>query len=282
MRALIVDCSQLCYSSAFTMGDLSHEEQQTGVIFGFLLQVFRLAKDFDTTQFVFCWDSRKRAREGMYPDYKADRKEKSPFDENTIHQVRLQMGLLREKVLPEMGFKNNFIKTGLEADDLIACAVRQIPGNVVISNDSDLYQLLGFCEMYHISTKTRYYVKDLMDGYGIGPDDWAEVLSIAGTHNNVKGIEGAGLTKAIQYLKGTLPDGKIKERIESTEGQVIRERNYGLIQLPLEDAQLDIRLQDKFDVDVWLNIFQRYDFRSFMTEKGMRNLNETFFRRWDG
>ena len=280
MRPLIIDCSQLCYASAFTMKDLSFEEMRTGVIFGFLLQVFRLSREFMSRDFVFCWDSKKRFREELYPDYKGDRREKSPFDEDTFHEVRLQMGYLRERILPDMGFKNNFIRTGLEADDLIACAVQQMPGSVVVSNDSDLYQLLGLCEMYHISTKLRFYVKDFTRKYGVGPGDWVDILAIAGTHNNVKGIDKAGIGKAIQYLKGTLSDGKVKERIESSEGQEIIKRNRKLIALPWREMYLPIQLPDRFDIDKWMEIFERYNFRSFTSEEGMKNLKETFFARW--
>jgi len=280
MRPLVIDCSQLCYASAFTMGNLSHEEKKTGVIFGFLLQIFRLAHEFSSREFIFCWDSRKRRREAMYPQYKADRREKSPFDEDTFHEVSLQMGYLRENVLLEMGFKNSFIKTGLEADDLIACVLNQMPGCVVVSNDSDLYQLLGKCEMYFIRNKSRYCVKDLISQYKVGPDDWVDVLAIAGTHNNMPGIEGAGIMKAVQYMKGALPNGKIREKIESKEGQEIIARNRELIRLPLEDIHLNIDLPDRFDIDKWLSIFQRYDFRSFMNEEGMKSLRETFFARW--
>jgi len=278
MRPLVVDCSQLCYSSAFTLKDLSFDERKTGVIFGFLLQVFKLAHEFSSREFIFCWDSKKRKRTELYSEYKADRK--SAFDEDTIHEVRLQMGYLREKVLPELGFRNSFIRTGLEADDLIACIVNQFPGSVVVSNDSDLYQLLGLCEMYHISTKSRFCVKDLTKRYGIGPDWWVDVLCIAGTHNNVEGIEGAGIAKAIQYLKGTLSKGKIMDRIQSREGMEIIARNYELIKLPFEKVDLDIQLPDKFDIDKWLGVFDRYDFRSFTNEKGMKYLKETFFDRW--
>lgn len=274
-KPLIIDCSQICYASAFTLNDLSHEEVSTGVIFGFLLQVFRLAKDFRTRDFVFCWDSRKRRREEMYPEYKADRRDKPSFDEETLHQVRLQMGCLRRDVLPAMGFENSFIKTGLEADDLIACALRKVPGSTVISSDSDLYQLLGLCEMYNPQTKKRTYVRDFTGKYGVSPEDWVDVLAIAGTHNNVEGIEGAGIGKAIQYLKGTLPDGKVRERIEA--GKELIERNKSLIRLPLEEVDLDIRFPDEFDLDEWLRVFQRYEFRSFMNEKGMEALRRDFF-----
>ena len=275
-RTLIIDCSQLCFSSAYTMGDLSFEERKTGIIFGFLLQIFRLAKSFDTRNFIFCWDSRKRKREQMYPQYKADRKEKSQFTEDDIHQIRLQMGYLRERVLPELGFNNNFISTGLEADDLVACVVKQIPGNVVVSTDSDLYQLLGFCEMYSIRTKSRIYTKDFTKKYGVGPGQWVDALAIAGTHNNVSGIEGAGIIKAIKYIQGALTEGKIKDRIESKEGRQIIERNKKLIELPLEEVSLNINLPDHFDLDNWIRVFQRYDFRSFMTESGIKSLGVFF------
>jgi 5'-3' exonuclease len=165
----------------------------------------------------------------------------------------------------------------LEADDLIACVVKQMPGVTLISNDSDLYQLLGFCEMYSIRDKSRYYAKDFIQQYQISPDEWVDVLSISGTHNNVKGIEGAGIAKALQYLKGRLPEGKIKERIDSLEGKRIIERNKELIRLPLENIYLDIQFPDVFNFDNWIKIFQQYDFRSFMSEKGMKNIKEDFF-----
>ena len=277
LRTLIIDCSQLCFSASYSLGELSFNEQKTGIIFGFLLQIFRLAHDFGTKDFIFCWDSKKRIRQRMYPQYKADRKENKAFDEQIYHQVQLQMGYLREKIIPAMGFKNSFIKTGFEADDIIACVVKQMPGSVVISNDSDLYQLLGWCEMYSIKKKSRYYAKDMIQEYDVGPADWIDVLAIAGTHNNVEGIEGAGIRKAIQYLKGRLSEGKIKERIQSKEGQQIIERNKELIRLPLREMVFNIQLPEVFDFDHWMNIFQRYDFRSFMNEKNIKNLKEVFF-----
>ena len=280
MRILVVDCSQLCYSSAFALGDLSYDELPTGVIFGFLLQIFRLASEFGTREFIFCWDSRKRKREILYPEYKADRREKSPFSEEEHLEIRLQMSILRERVLPELGFKNSFIVTGLEADDLIACVVKDFPGSVVVSNDSDLYQLLDLCEMYFPGSKGRFCANDLIAKYGVKPEGWIDVLAIVGTHNNVSGIEGAGTIKAIQYLKGKLSDGKIKKRIESDEGQAIRKRNLKVITLPLEQVMLDIQLPDRFDIDRWLDVFNRYDFRSFTSPEGMKNLKTTFFDRW--
>ena len=73
---LVIDCSQLCYRSFYTTKDLSYEEERTGIIFGFLKQIFKLAQDFDTKTFIFCWDSAKSYRKQIYSDYKENRKKK--------------------------------------------------------------------------------------------------------------------------------------------------------------------------------------------------------------
>jgi len=276
MKPLIIDCSQLGHASLHTMSNLSYEEKKTGVLYGFLLQIFKLAKGFDTNEFVFCWDSRKSYRKDFFSEYKGDRdkKERTPEEEFDFKHFKVQMGMLRDKILPMMGFKNNFIKTGLEADDLIAYAVKELPGCVVVSNDSDLYQLLGFCEMYHISTKVRFCARDLMNKYKVSPADWVGILAIAGTHNNVPGVLGAGIVKAINYLKNDLPDGVVKDRIKAS-GELI-ERNRKLIKLPYVEGGLNINFGERFRMDDWLDVFDRYNFRSFSEPKFLGKLKENF------
>ena len=51
----------------------------------------------------------------------------------------------RINIIPKMGFKNSFIRTGQEADDIIAQLTIDYPGMTIVSNDKDLYQLLDNC-----------------------------------------------------------------------------------------------------------------------------------------
>ena len=203
MKPLAIDCSQICHA-AFSVGkDLSYKEKQTGTMFGFFNQIFKLAKAFDTNRFIFCWDSRKRFRRDLYPEYKADRdKKREEMDwqeREDFRLMRLQMYCIRDEILPSLGFKNNFIRTGLEADDLMAYCVEEIPGITLVTSDSDMFQLLDNCEMYSMKTGERIYIHDFTKKYGIDPMEWIDALAISGTHNNVKGIEGAGIIKAIKY-----------------------------------------------------------------------------------
>ena len=276
MRTLVIDCSQLCHAAFHTMGMLSYHEKLTGVLYGFLLQIFKLSNNFMTPRMIFCWDSRKSYRKDIFPSYKGDRnlQERTFEEEEDFKQFKIQMGTLRDKILPAMGFKNNFIKTGLEADDLIAYVVNQEPGVTVVSSDSDLYQLLDGCEMYSPRSKLRIDIREFKEKWGIDPSKWVEALSIAGTHNNVPGVPGAGIIKAVQYLIGGLPDGVIKQRIEAS-GELI-ERNRRLIKLPFVEGHLNIVEKEKFELDAWMDVFERYNFRSFTDPKALKELKEDF------
>lgn len=273
---LIIDCSHLGHAAWHTMGDLSHDEERTGVIFGFLLQMFRVCRRFDTGRVVFCWDSRKQYRRDFYPEHKADRKRDDGPDPD-YQFFRRQMALLRDEVIPAMGFRNSFVMTGFEADDVIAFCVDKEPDAVVVSSDSDMYQLLDRCSMYAHRNKKLYTGDWFRKEYGIEPSLWVDVLSIAGTHNNVKGIDGAGIKKALAYLKGELPKGEIWKRIESPEGVKIRERNRKLIKLPFEYRDV-MFIDDALDLDAWQDVFMQYDFRSLLQAEEFSKLRKVFFR----
>src|SRR3990167_5779831 len=143
---LVIDSNFLCYRALFTMGELSADEARTGVIFGFLLEVLKLAKKFNTNKFFFCWDSRKSKRRRIYPDYKQRGKEKTPDEIVLIKEAYQQFTILRTEILLAMGFRNNFIQAGLESDDLMAC-LSLIPKNrpmTIVSPDEDLLQMLDY------------------------------------------------------------------------------------------------------------------------------------------
>lgn len=283
MKPLVIDCSQLCYNSFYTMNDLSYDEKLTGVTFGFLLQIFKLAKDFDTNQFVFCWDSSKSYREQTYPSYKISRKNKreelTDEEKDDLRQLHRQRNDLRMNIIPSLGFKNNLIKTGLEADDLIAWVVDKNHGVIVVSSDNDLWQLLDHCEMYNIKTKERLYDLDFEDKYGIKPIEWADVKELAGCDgDDVEGIQGVGYVKAIQYLKGELPKAIVYKRIKNEEKE-IRERNRKLVRLPFEEDinnMGEIDFDEQFKLSDWLNVFNKYGFKYFLKKDFLTGLKQIF------
>ncbi len=117
---LLIDSHHICYRSMFTIGDLLFEDKGTGVIFGFLRQIQDLAVRFDYSQFIFAWDSTNSYRREMYPEYKRKNKKMTPEMVDLLRIAKPQFPIIRTTILPSIGFNNNLIQTGLEADDLIA------------------------------------------------------------------------------------------------------------------------------------------------------------------
>ena len=268
-KTLIIDCNNLCYSSFFTFGELSHEEKKTGVIFGFLQRILFLANKFETNKFIFCWDSKKNYRKLIYPEYKANRRKDLTEQEEIDYALAFkQFDILREKVLPGLGFGNVFQQNGYEADDLIADIVKRGEGSFgVVSTDKDLYQLLYHCFIYNQRTKKVITHKDFQELYRIPCTLWSETKALMGdSGDNISGIVGVGEKKAVQFVTNTLPKGKILERIKSKESEAIILRNLRLVYLPYHGIK-KIKMimgKDEFDKSKFIDVFVDYGFESFL------------------
>lgn len=268
---LLIDCCGIGYRIAYGMPVLSYDGNNTHIIFGFLNQLLDLAKKFNTNQFIFCWDSRQSYRKEFDSTYK-----ERDFDstrEALIKDARRQFNLLYNDVLPMMGFKNIFMKTGYEADDLIAWFCFRKPDDyMIVSVDEDLLQLLFTGRFY----STRIYdfkkervitAEEFTSKYGLEPIQWAKVKAMAGcSSDNVPGITGIGKETAIKYLNGNLKDGKAKAKIESAEGKKIIDHCFYLVALPFpgdRPIQIDDPVDDKLCSLDFLDTFRQYGFGSF-------------------
>jgi len=241
MKILVIDCNYLCYRAKFTTGGLSHKGIPTGVVFGFLNQLFTLGQMTRPDEVAFIWDSRKSKRKKRYPFYKNRNKEAEPDPE--LLEAFIQFTQLRKHILPFLGFPNNFIQGGYEADDLIAKLVMEEPEAkfVTASGDADLFQLLDHTDMYSIPSSKEIKTitkQSFMDEFGIQPRQWVEVKKIAGCNSDtVPGIRGVGEATAIKYLKGELKPESVKCRAIEAGHDIIK-RNEWLVKLPLPGTNM--------------------------------------------
>jgi DNA polymerase-1 len=288
---IIIDSNGLAYRSLFSMGDLKHNQNKTGVIFGFLSEVRNLAEKFSCNQFIFCWDSKNSYRKLICPEYKENRSHLLSSEKEILEIAYKQFNLLRDEILPNMGFRNIFIQSGYEADDLIAWIVYRLPDNYLIATgDDDLLQLLKDhpkypIEIYNLRVKKIITEEDFTKKYGIKPIDWSIVKSIGGcSSDNIKGISGVGQESAIKYLNNNLKDGAIKKKIESIEGKKITQDCMELVHLPfVGDREISI-IKDreefyKDDIFYSLNFmdtFKKYGCFSFVTEDGLNRWRKSF------
>ena len=236
-KTAIIDAHALAYTAKHSLTGEVWEEYKTGVMFGFLLQFLNLSNQLKVKKFVFAWDSKYSLRKNIYPDYKSNRKKTEQTEEERQRDLIAfsQFREIRLKILPGLGFKNNFMVHGFEGDDVIASIVNNNAGPfVVLTSDNDLFQLLkqNHCDIYLLNKKKLVTQFSFFAEYGIQPSAWAQVKTIGGCKTDaVPGIRGIGEKSAIKYLKGLLK-GKSLEKVlegkDSREVEIYRE----LVTLP--------------------------------------------------
>jgi 5'-3' exonuclease len=103
--------------------------------------------------------------------------------------------------------------------------------------------------------------------YMIEPDQWSKVKSVAGCDtDNVAGVNGVGAITAIKYLKGQLTV-KSKALAEIRANAVIIKRNAELVTLPMKGTKyMDLVEGEEFNSSLFVEVFQRYGFTSFLKE----------------
>ncbi len=286
MKTLILDCNNLAYIARHAYGnELSHEEEQTGILWGFFNQVWKLARQFETHKFLFAWDSRKSHRKRDFAGYKANRRvglskgEKASYD-----KVYAQFTTLRKTLLPQFGFRNIYMHTGLEADDVIASLVLNTKWEeppVVVTTDKDLFQLLEFCDVWRPlpgDKKILMTASLFKQTFDIPPNAWVRVRALGGDDSdNLGGVGGIGSKLAIKYLHGNLPAGVKRSRITSADGQLIMQRNVRLMTLPHPLTPVFPAVQDeRFMVDDFIQICDRYRFNHFLKTENLQEWRKLF------
>lgn len=268
-KTLLIDANYLGHRARYTTGLLSYKGKPTGVIFGFLNQLFTLTKKTIPDEVVFVWDSRRSLRKEYYPFYKNKSKthgnEEGP-DRELLDAFK-QFQELKRDILPQLGFTNNFMQSGYEADDIIATTVQNESCQyIVATSDDDLLQLLDYCQIYNLG-KDKYITKeDFIEDYKIEPAQWAEVKKIAGcSGDNVPGVQGVGEKTAIRYLLNELPT-KAKAYTAIKASKDIIERNEWLVKLPLPGVETPVINKSDFDVSEMQKLCNRMGFNKMRNQ----------------
>lgn len=280
---MVLDCNGIMHMLKHGIKrDMSHGGYETSIIYGFLGQIRYYAARFNTSRFVFAWDSRKSLRKERYPWYKEKGKEETPTDQEIEFEASVyrQFNQIRRYVVPTIGFKNTFHVAGYEADDLIANILIQNPDNrfILVSRDADMYQLLRYCLICNPATKELYSTAELQNEYGVTPEQWVDIKKLGGcTSDKVPGIPGVGEGVAGQWIRGELkPKGKRYQAIAAdlaNENSVAAQNDW-LVRLPLPGTP-DIRIS--FDDEV----LSLYGFEDVCSRYGFASLLEkTTFEVW--
>lgn len=241
---LLIDANFIGHTVRYTMGDLSHQDLPTGVVFGFLSRILALGFQFQTNNMIFAWDSPISKRKKLYAAYKAQRRRKMDEGElESLHTAFKQFDALHKRLLPSIGFANSFKVKGYEADDIMAqiAARTHCIGKraLMVTADNDMYQCLAHgVAMYNPTTKTKTTARDFTAARGVTPNQWARVKAIAGcSSDNVKGVVRVGEKTAIRYLREELdPSSQAAKKIDAYWDLIVT--NKALVSLPFPGLPL--------------------------------------------
>jgi len=265
---LIIDSNCLCHIAKNSTKDLSFSGIKTGVIFGFFNILVSVVEAFEYKTIAFVWDSPYSLRKELYPEYKASRKKRSEEEiEFLNNDIYPQFNFLRDIILPKLGFKNNFIQNGYEADDLIASIIRENIGTTaIVTRDHDLFQCVSnktfiFDPISKIVIDEKYVERVS----GIESVNYPILLSIIGCKSDeIKGVKGIGPVKALNFIKGKMLVTN-KHYINISNSNEIIKRNFELVKLPYLGVQkCEIKQDDKISKLNFIDICNELGFSSFL------------------
>lgn len=240
---LCVDVSYQSYRNSAAHPMLTSRRVFTGGLYGFIVGWAAAMRETRATHVAFCLDSKPYKRSEAYPEYKLLRKKNA--DEDLLKMHKQTMALLRE-VLEECGL-SFWSAQGFESDDLVAHACghyrHRFSRIYAMSNDSDLYQLLGTGNffVYRTDMKNLVGLESLrtMFGQPISPADYMLMTALTGTHNDIAGIPKVGPVTALKAIK----DPALMRKWVESHGDIIK-RNLDLIRLPHPEFPAGIRLPE--------------------------------------
>lgn len=235
---LIIDSHSILHSLRFTGRKYYTGGEEYTLTQSFFMAIEKLAETLYTDRIVFAWDSPVNKRKQEFSFYKSGRepKDQSDTDKQYDNLCFKQFRLLRDNILPYIGFPCYMVE-GYEADDIIASIVMNNKTSMIfVTTDADMYQLLPYARMYDYRHKQIYTDEWFKSSCGFSASEWWKVKAYAGcTSDTVPGIPGIGEKTAIAYLNGKLlPKHKKYRDISNGEYDDIIRRNERIVRLPYE------------------------------------------------
>lgn len=172
----------------------------------YLRTIDSLANSYGCSQILVCADKGSSTyRRNLYPEYKANRKEK--FAQQTPEEAQEFLEFMEDyeqalelvaEVYPVIRYQ------GVEADDIISVITRSIPNHVwIVSTDKDLDQLISNrTSRFSYITRKEITIENFRETYGCDVEEYISIKVLQGdAGDNVKGIEGVGPKRALALIR---------------------------------------------------------------------------------
>lgn len=201
---VIIDGSALFHRAYFALPKLKTKNDFViNAVYGFLLSLFKIIKDFKPHFLAVCLDSPKPTfRHELFKEYKATRP-KMP------EELKQQIPLLK-KVLSLLEIKT-IEKPGFEADDIILALANKAKEatnveTIIFSNDLDVFQVINkktkvFAFKKGIKNGILYDEERFLNTYHLFPFQIPDFKALVGDpSDNLPGVPGIGKKTAVKLL----------------------------------------------------------------------------------
>ena len=276
---ILLDNNQILIASIF-QSLKTPELQETNFLRHLVLNTYRMYRSKFKKQYgdlVICHDSSNCWRKDLFPEYKANRKEKQKTDGIDWKNIYSKLHEIREEVRGNFPYKNVEVPR-TEADDIISVLCHEYSGKediVIVSNDKDFRQLLKLPNVRQYSPMLKSFVEcDDPDAYlfdhilkGDSSDGVPNILSDSDTFIRKDKRQKRLTKKIIQVIKEEMGSSSTPPEFCSDNW----ERNKMIIDLsmiPLDITQLIIEAYEtcKFG--------DRSSMLNYMIDNRLKNLIE--------
>jgi DNA polymerase-1 len=218
----LVDLSGYVLRAYHAIGVLtSPTGEPTNAVFGTVTMLERLVRERQPALLGVAMDSgRETFRSELYPEYKANR---PAAPDDLVRQFERCGQIIDAFGIPVLR------QPGVEADDLIACAVDRALERelrvVIVSADKDLMQLVSPRVLAWDTMRDKVTGPDEVRArYGVPPEQLRDLLALVGdTSDNVPGVPSIGPKTATQLLQAHGSLENLYARLESIEKKKLRE-----------------------------------------------------------
>lgn len=274
----IVDTFSLIFQVFHAIPSMSNNKgEPTNAVFGFARDLKMLRDIKHPTHLICAMDSPgKGVRNDWYAEYKMNR---TAMPEDLQPQIPVIEELIKGFNIPVIQHE------GWEADDVIATVTKQALENGmdvrIVTSDKDIRQLLSpSVQMYNVRKNSYFTEEDLMETWGIRPDQVVDFQSLVGdSSDNIPGVPLVGPKKAQILIEEFGDLDNILANADKAKGKKLQEnlKTYAeqahtcrklvtLYQdLPFKMDWEEARLTEP-DSEKLFDLFQRCGFRTLSEE----------------
>ena len=231
-------------------------QEPTNLTFGFVGILLKLLRDYKPDYLAVVIDvsgDRESFRSELYPEYKANR---DPAPDDFHPQVQRCLEILDLMNVPVLGME------GVEADDVIATLVKQLPRkhkhlNIrIISRDKDLSQLItDRVELFDIHKDELVTPDVIFKTEGVKPENVRDILALMGDPtDNVPGVPGIGPKTAAQLILRYGSLDELLQHLDEIKGK--RRENLEASREILALSTALVSLKDDLDIALELSTAQ--------------------------